>query len=49
MQVGLPAAAAAALLVGLLVTLQPKFGGLILAIIVFLMLTSGVQKGTIRL
>lgn len=49
MQLALPAAIGAALLVGLLVTLQPKFGGLILAIIVFLMLRSGIEKGFIRI
>lgn len=43
----LPAAAGAAVLVALLVSIAPRFGGIVLAILVFRMLTVGVQEGNL--
>lgn len=43
----LPAAAGAALLVALLVSIAPRLGGIVLAIIVFQMLRAGIERGSI--
>lgn len=44
---GLPGALAAAVLVAVVVSVAPRWGGIVLAIIVFRMLSTGVEKGSI--
>lgn len=43
----LPAALGASVLVAILVSVAPRWGGIILAILVFRMLSVGVEKGTV--